>query len=123
MQADREFAVLRYHEGKVNYLKATVKGNSLSFESDRFSIFMLVYRDQDITQNPNLPNHPIIKPNNPTKPDDTLISSNRPFVNDKLQGGAPNTGDTTMAFEFMLSCLGSMAILSILYYRKRKQQA
>ena len=123
LQADREFAVLRYHEGKVNYLKATVKGNSLSFESDRFSIFMLVYRDQDITQNPNLPNHPIIKPNNPTKPDDTLISSTRPFVNDKLQGGAPNTGDTTMAFEFMLSCLGSMAILSILYYRKRKQQA
>ena len=37
--------------------------------------------------------------------------------------GGANTGDTTMAFEFMLSCLGSMAILSILYYRKRKQQA
>ena len=39
-------------------------------DADRFSVFMLVYRDQDITQNPNLPNHPIIKPNNPTNPED-----------------------------------------------------
>lgn len=41
----RKYYVIRYHEGKSEIIPATVEGNILSFESDKFSTYALAYED------------------------------------------------------------------------------
>ena len=51
----RNYYILRYHDGEVEKLDATLSddGTYLEFESDKFSIFSLVYEDTLIVENPN----------------------------------------------------------------------
>ena len=41
----RKYYVVRYHDGKSEIISASVDGNVLSFESDKFSTYALAYED------------------------------------------------------------------------------
>lgn len=47
----RTYKIIRLHDGKITYLDTTVDGNSIIFETDKFSTYALVYADTT-TQNP-----------------------------------------------------------------------
>ena len=41
----RKYYIVRYHDGKSEMIPATVDGNVLTFESDKFSTYALAYED------------------------------------------------------------------------------
>ncbi len=51
----RKYYIVRYHDGKSEIIPATVNGNMLSFESDKFSTYALAYED---VKNENVVNPP-----------------------------------------------------------------
>lgn len=51
----RKYCVVRYHDGKSEIISASVDGNVLSFESDKFSTYALAYED---VKNENVVNPP-----------------------------------------------------------------
>ena len=51
----RKYYIVRYHDGKSEIIPATVNGNMLSFESDKFSTYALAYED---VKNENIVNPP-----------------------------------------------------------------
>ena len=51
----RKYYVVRYHDGKSEIISASVDGNVLSFESDKFSTYALAYED---VKNENVVNPP-----------------------------------------------------------------
>ena len=48
----RKYKVVRVHDGVAEELDATVSGDTVSFETDRFSTYALVYADTPTTSNP-----------------------------------------------------------------------
>lgn len=51
----RTYYILRYHDGKVEKLDASLVGNMLSFESDKFSTYAIAYEDvanETVIENP-----------------------------------------------------------------------
>lgn len=51
----RKYYVVRYHDGKSEVIPATVNGNIITFESDKFSTYALAYED---TKNSSIENPP-----------------------------------------------------------------
>lgn len=51
----RKYYVVRYHDGKSEVIPATVDGNIITFESDKFSTYALAYED---TKNSSIENPP-----------------------------------------------------------------
>ena len=51
----RKYYIVRYHDGKSEMIPATVDGNVITFESDKFSTYALAYED---TKNSNIENPP-----------------------------------------------------------------
>ena len=51
----RKYYVVRYHDGKPEVIPATVDGNIITFESDKFSTYALAYED---TKNSSIENPP-----------------------------------------------------------------
>lgn len=51
----RKYYIVRYHDGKSEIIPASVEGNMLSFESDKFSTYALAYED---VKNENVVNPP-----------------------------------------------------------------
>ena len=51
----RKYYVVRYHDGKSEVIPATVEGNIITFESDKFSTYALAYED---TKNSSIENPP-----------------------------------------------------------------
>lgn len=47
----RTYKIIRLHDGKITYLDTTEDGNYITFETDKFSTYALVYADTE-TQNP-----------------------------------------------------------------------
>lgn len=45
---ERNYYVIRYHDGKAEKLAAKIDGNILSFETDRFSTYAVAYEDVEI---------------------------------------------------------------------------
>lgn len=43
--SNREFYIVRIHDGEATKINATVEGNILSFETDKFSTYALIYND------------------------------------------------------------------------------
>ena len=41
----RKYFIVRYHDGKSEMLPTTLEGNIITFESDKFSTYALVYED------------------------------------------------------------------------------
>ena len=50
----RKYSITRIHDGKEEQLESKVEGNNISFESDRYSTFILSY--VDVEANPSNPN-------------------------------------------------------------------
>ena len=59
----RKYYIVRYHDGKSEMIPATVDGNVITFESDKFSTYALAYED---TKNSSIENPPT---------SDTIITS------------------------------------------------
>lgn len=51
----RKYFIVRYHEGKSEIIPAEVDGNTLSFASDKFSTYALIYQDEKEEQIINPP--------------------------------------------------------------------
>lgn len=56
----REFKVLRIHNGKVDILDATYNNGILSFKTDRFSDYVVVYKDTINSSNPKTSDNIIV---------------------------------------------------------------
>ncbi len=82
----REFNIVRVHNGVAEMLNPTRNGDQLSFASDKFSTYAIVYSDKVATT-----------PEEPTTPDD-----NKP--------SAPQTGDTLPIALFVLMLAGIVGI-------------
>lgn len=86
----REFNIVRIHNGIAEMLNPTKNGDQLSFASDKFSTYAIVYSDKVATTPDD--------PTTPTTPDD-----NKP--------SAPQTGDTLPIALFVLMLAGIVGIV------------
>lgn len=136
IKADRTFSIIRIHEDTIDKLPTTLKGNTLTFETDRFSMYLLAYQDkEDIDtevihpNEPLKPNDDLTKPSIEPKPNDDLTKpSTKPNQTPAVQQAekptkidTPATGDTTMLYQSVYLCLGSVFIIGLIWYRKRTQ--
>ena len=55
LKSNREFTIIRNHNGKVEKLKTTLKDNILSFETNKYSTYLLAYKDVDGTKLDDVP--------------------------------------------------------------------
>ena len=51
----RTYKVLRLHDGKITTINVEVNGNIATFETDKFSIYALTYRDEEVLETNNNP--------------------------------------------------------------------
>ena len=62
----RKYYVVRYHDGKSEFIPATVDGNIITFETDKFSTYALAYEDTEnkppVTPPENNDREPVINP-------------------------------------------------------------
>lgn len=49
---ERTYYVIRVHDGETEILPATLKGNTITFETDRFSTYSIWYTEKAATENP-----------------------------------------------------------------------
>lgn len=99
-----KYSILRYHEGKVEVLKDLDDDpNTITFETDQFSVFAISYLDK------TTPTEPI----NPTLPNNGSSS---------VQGNGSNTGDTTNTGALLMTMLVTGAIV-VMMKRKKKNKA
>lgn len=61
----RKYFIVRYHDGKSEMLPTTLEGNIITFESDKFSTYALVYEDvkneiENIEDKTEIENHSTI---------------------------------------------------------------
>lgn len=86
----RKFYIVRIHEGKTDILDTTLnKDNTLTFETDKFSTYALVYADEK----------PISQPNQKTT-------------------NSVKTGDNSLLNSHMLSCIISLSTILFIYKKK-----
>lgn len=106
----REFAIVRVHNGTAEFL-TDLDDNpaTITFETNKFSTYAILYRDPSKPDNPDKPD----KPNNPDNPD----KPDKP-------GNSPQTGDNSN-LNLWLAIMGmSIAgiILVFFYSRKKKHE-
>lgn len=53
IKENREFYIIRVHDGKAEKIEGTMEGNKFIFETDKFSIYALAYTDLGEVNNPN----------------------------------------------------------------------
>ena len=95
----REYKILRLHNGEVTVLGAIFHEatGELSFETDKFSTYAIVYSDTPV-------------------PEAKVTSSNSGATGTKV----PKTGDNTESVNLAILMLISFAVMSGLYYKKKK---
>lgn len=106
-KSDRIYKIVRIHEGVATVLNAEVDSNyNLTFETDKFSSYALIYEDND----------PTISNGNVS----TSITSNVK-VNSKL----PKTGDMTPLALYWGVLFGSMVafLCTVVIYKKRRKKS
>lgn len=91
----REFNIVRVHNGIAEMLNPTRSGDQLSFASDKFSTYAIVYSDKVATT-----------PEDPTTPENPTT----PTTPDKNEPSAPQTGDTLPIALFVLMLVGIVGI-------------
>lgn len=104
----RTYYILRYHDGKVEKLDATLLGNILSFESDKFSTYVLVYEDVKNEA-------PVVEPTQKEEPK-TDVVVNAPVIEN------PKTSDSIMPYVVisLTSLAGIYFAVSTLRKRTKK---
>ena len=115
-KAGRIYKIVRIHDGVATVLDATVDSNyNLTFETDKFSSYALVYEDKDS----NVPNGDMNNGNNitPNTSKDDKSNGNVNNLNtpsgDKKNGAAksPKTGDTNGSFIWLLVMLAGFGVV------------
>ena len=96
----REYKILRLHNGDVTVLEAFLHEatDELSFETDKFSTYAIVYSDTVIVPEEDV---------TPSNPENTIIKS-------------PETGDTTELFNYVILMHVSLVMILGLCYKKKK---
>ena len=96
---DRTYGIMRNHDGKVEMLDATYseKTGLITFETDKFSTYAVVYRDTVNTDSENA-----------NKPEDT--------VDTEETTETPKTGDSSNVMLWSVLCLAALATVAV---RKR----
>lgn len=104
----RTYYILRYHDGKVEKLDATLLGNILSFESDKFSTYVLVYED---VKNET----PVVEPTQKEEPKTDVV------VNDPVIEN-PKTSDSIIPYVVisLTSLIGIYFAVNTLRKRAKK---
>lgn len=100
----RTYKVMRYHEGKVDVLDAKydAKTGKLSFKTDKFSTYAVVYSDAKVS--------------NTTTPTSQATTSQAPAT----QTPAPQTGDTINAFVYIALLCFAMCSVALVLSKQRK---
>lgn len=101
IETNREYYVLRMHEDTITALPATRNGTILTFETDRFSTYALVYVDK-INHENSLPGE--------NNPDDSGSSIN----------GGVNTGIASNDINGYILLMGISIITIFSFYKKRQ---
>ena len=103
-KSDRTYKIIRIHDGVATVLDATVDGDyELTFETDRFSTYALVYTDG--TTNTTTP----------ATTDGTTTNSTT------TSAASPKTGDTTnMALYLAMFMIGATGLAVVAFRRKRQ---
>ena len=57
---DKDVYVLRIHEGKVDKIKASLVDHVITFETDRFSTYAVVFEEKTVTPTPEVKTHQVI---------------------------------------------------------------
>ncbi|MFR7590307.1 MAG: hypothetical protein ACLUVC_02595 [Longibaculum sp.] len=82
----RNFSIIRIHDGEVEKIKSVYKDGVISFGSEKFSMFALVYNDVEENVIPNDP----VNPSNPSTPDSKPVI----IPNDDLSNSSSNKEET-----------------------------
>lgn len=105
--ADREFAVIRVHDGKAEFLKTVAStADTITVESDLFSTYAIVYQS---------------KPEESPAPDDTPAPDSTPAPDD-TGDRAPDTGDATPIMGWLALLLSCGAALILVLASKRRRE-
>lgn len=105
----RTYYILRLHDGVVEKLDATLLGNILSFESDKFSTYVLVY--EDVKEDTEIETTPVNKEETKTE-----VIENEPVIEN------PKTGDSIVTY-VLISLVSLTGIyLAINSLRKRAKK-
>lgn len=105
---ERTYRILRLHNGTVDVMDAVydAASNKLTFETDRFSVYTLIYKDT-VVSNSTGTQQPMVQPDSNTPATATPVT-------------APKTGDESPVMESMILLLATAAIL-LVYAKKRKE--
>ena len=111
---DREYKILRLHDGKVDVISGTFNAdtNEFTFETDKFSTYAIAYGDTHIP----------VKPADTKSADNKTIGSGKEMVkNDATSAKAPKTDDPMNAAPWAVAALlaGCVAVIT---GKKRKQE-
>ena len=126
----RKYYIIRNHNGLIKYLEAILSedGNTLSFETDRFSAYALAYIDEEIPtsegnlgdtieepkedeeKEPTISNDPVTDPITDPTTDTTADANNDTTNNNNI----PNTGDNIVLYVI----LAIIAICGIVIAKK-----
>lgn len=110
LKEGRTFKMLHYHNGKAEILNSTVTGDTISFETDAFSPFALVYADKEGDS---------MKPGNGNTLPGDKQQTTQTSVQKEQKMTAPKTGDTnSIALPIMAGGLAVIVIVSIVVKKK-----
>lgn len=103
IKAGRTFHVIRIHDGAFSILETKLEGNSITFATDKFSTYAIIYEDKTETIPPTTP------PSEPTKPGDTTTDK------------APVTGDSSNTALFAGFALLGLVTMGIVIGKKKRK--
>lgn len=100
----RSYYIVKVHDGVASLITPTQSGNTLTFETDQFSTYALVYMDK--VEAINTPDTKVDTPKAATTPSNTTKS--------------PTTGDMThTGVVFILMMLSALGVVCLRFIRKR----
>ena len=101
---ERVYYVVRDHNGEIEVLNTTVNDdNTISFESDKFSTYALVYKDADVEG-----------PTQPEKPVDTETPPQSETPDTSVDTDSPNTNGSALMGCYIVMMLLSICIIIVL---------
>lgn len=101
----RTFYIIRSHDGKLNRIYCTFDKNTneLSFKTDKFSTYAIVYKDVDISGGNNTPGGPGGGNNTSDDDDDDTNTPNPPVVSPgKSDKGDISAGENLVVIEMLI---------------------
>lgn len=119
----RTFDVIRVHDGKAEVLKSTMEENIITFATDKFSTYAIIYTDviePAVDETPTTPTKPVapVKPVTPVKPETPVQPAEK---TDK--GETVDTGDKNAIALYGSICTLAIAVAGIVVLKKKREDA